>query len=43
MRIFMVAFGRKKKSGEAHILYNRVDARDMVLARSTNARQELRN
>ena len=30
----MIAFGRKKHSGQAYVLYHRVDARDIDLARS---------
>ena len=43
LRMYMVAFGRKKEWGKAYILYRWEDARDIVLARSANAKQELRN
>lgn len=43
LKICKLAFGSKQHSGKAYILYDCVDARDTVLARSAKAKQELRN
>lgn len=43
LKICKLAFGSKQHSGKAYILYDRVDARDTVLAHSAKAKQELRN